>query len=266
MINHTGRLVFGQTRSGYDPCKSRTAGLAKVFGTFCGVRASKDQEGCLNNQFLPKVLSEVESMSTILQLDVSPRTDSTSNRLATLYVDGLKKKDSAAVVYHHNTTNEKLPYVNEAALGTLFAGIEPATDEQKQILVLSEKLITELLAADTIVVAVPMWNLGAPASFKAWVDLISRPGRTFNYVAGGGVETLLPAGKKVVIVSSRGGAYTEGTPWASYDQVIPYLRTLFGFFGISDITVVTIDNQNRSGDAPVEGLAAAEKQIAALLG
>ena len=204
-------------------------------------------------------------MSTVLQLDVSPRSDSTSNRLAAQFVAGLKKKDPAAVVYHHNTTNEKLPYVDAAALGPLFAGMEPATDEQKQILALSEKLIAEMLAADTIVVAVPMWNLGAPASFKAWVDLISRPGRTFKYVAGGGVETLLPAGKKVVVVSSRGGAYTEGTPWASYDQVLPYLRTIFAFFGVTDVAVVTVDNQNRSGDAPAEGLAAAEKQIAALL-
>jgi FMN-dependent NADH-azoreductase len=205
-------------------------------------------------------------MSTILQIDSSPRAASISSALAAKFVEGLKKKDPSAVVYHHNTTNEKLPYVDESALGTLFAGIEPTDEAQKQLLALSEKLIEEFLAADEVVVAVPMWNLGIPASLKAWVDLISRPGRTFKYVAGGGVETLVQPGKKVVVIASRGGAYPEGSPWAAYNQVDPYLRTIFAFFGVTDVNFVYVDNQNRSGDAPAEGLAAAEKQIAALIG
>jgi FMN-dependent NADH-azoreductase len=205
-------------------------------------------------------------MSTILQIDSSPRAASISSALAAKFVEGLQKKDPSAVVYHHNTTNEKLPYVDESALGTLFAGIEPTDEAQKQLLALSEKLIEEFLAADEVVVAVPMWNLGIPASLKAWVDLISRPGRTFKYVAGGGVETLVQPGKKVVVIASRGGAYPEGSPWAAYNQVDPYLRTIFAFFGVTDVNFVYVDNQNRSGDAPAEGLAAAEKQIAALIG
>lgn len=205
-------------------------------------------------------------MSKILHLDASPRSASTSNALAAKFVEGLKKKAPSATVSHRNIATAKLPFLDEAALGTLFGGVEPADAEQKSLLALSEELIAEVLTADIIVLGLPMWNLGAPAAFKAWVDLISRPGRTFKYVAGGGVETLVPAGKKVVVVSSRGGGYGEGSPWAAYNQVDPYLRTIFGFFGITDVTIVPVENQNRSGDAPAEGLAAAEKQLAALLG
>lgn len=205
-------------------------------------------------------------MTTILHIDTSPRTDSVSNRLAAQYVDGLRKKDPDATVYHHNTTLEKLPFLNEAALAVLFAsGIEPANDEQRKWVELSEKLIAELLAADVIVIGAPMWNFGPPASFKAWVDLISRPGRTFKYAAGGGVESLLPAGKKVVVVNSRGGAYPEDSAWAFLNQVDPYLRTLFGFLGIQDVNIVHVDNQSRSGDAPALGLQAAEAEMAGLL-
>lgn len=204
-------------------------------------------------------------MSNILQLDVSPRSTSTSNALAAKFVEGWKKKDPSATVSHRNIATAKLPLIDEAALGTLFGSAEPADETQKQLLALSEELIAEFLAADTIVLGVPMWNLGAPAAFKAWVDLISRAGRTFKYLPGGGVETLVPAGKKVVVFVSRGGAYPEGSPWAGYNQVDPYLRTIFGFFGITDLTIISVDNQNRSGDAPAEGLAAAEKQLAALL-
>jgi FMN-dependent NADH-azoreductase len=204
-------------------------------------------------------------MSSILQIDSSPRSESVSSALAAKYVAGLKKKEPAATVYHHNTANEKLPFVDEAALGVLYASVENPTEEQKKILALSDQLIDELLAADTIVVGVPMWNFGIPASLKAWVDLISRPGRTFQYVAGGGVAPLVPAGKKVVVFASRGGAYPEDSPWAAYNQADPYIRTIFGFFGLTGVTIIHIDNQNRSGSAPAEGLAAAEAQLAALL-
>ena len=204
-------------------------------------------------------------MSTILHLDASPRSASISAALAAKFVAGLKQKDPAAVVYHHNTTNENYPFVDEPSLGVLYGGLEPATEKQKTILATSNQLIDELLAADVIVLGLPMWNLGLPASLKAWVDLISRPGKTFQYVAGGGVAPLVPAGKRVVVIHSSGGAYPEGSPYAPYNQVDPYLRTIFGFFGIADVKIVHVENQNRSGEQPAEGLAKAEAELAALL-
>lgn len=205
-------------------------------------------------------------MSTILHIDASPRAASVSSALAAKYVAGLRQKDPAATVYHHNTTAESYPFIDEGALGVLYGGLEPANEAQGKILALSNKLIDELLAAEVIVLGIPMWNFGIPASLKAWVDLISRPGKTFQYVAGGGVAPLIPAGKKVVVIHSSGGAYSEGSPYAPYNQLDPYIRTLFGFFNIVDITIIHVENQNRSGDAQALGLAAAEAELARQLG
>jgi FMN-dependent NADH-azoreductase len=204
-------------------------------------------------------------MSNILLIESSPRSASISSLLAAQYVEGLKKQDPAAIVVRHNTTNAKLPYVNEAIMTAFFGMATTLTEEQKQAVALSDRLIDEFLAADVIVLGVPMWNLGIPASLKAWVDLISRSGRTFQYTAGGGIESLVPAGKKVVVFVARGGAYPAGTPYEAYDHVDPYLRTIFVFFGITDVTIIHADNQNRSGEAPAAGLAAAKEELAALL-
>jgi FMN-dependent NADH-azoreductase len=204
-------------------------------------------------------------LPTLLRIDSSPRAASVSSQLAATFVERWKQHNPSGTVIHHNTTNEKLPFVDEPALGVLYGGLAPATDDQKHILALSEQFIEEFLAADVLVLGVPMWNFGIPASLKAWVDLVSRPGRTFQYVAGGGVASLVPAGKKAVVFLSSGGAYSPGSPYETYNQVDPYLRTVFGFFGVIDVPVIRIENQNRSGDAAAEGLAAAEAQLAALL-
>ena len=203
-------------------------------------------------------------MSKVLQIDASPRSNSVSSKLAARFVEGWKKKHADVTVPHHNTTLEKLPYIDEALLGALFTPAEAQTAEQKAQIALSDKLCDELLEADVLVIAVPMWNLGIPASLKAWVDLISRAGKTFRYTSTG-VESLLAPGKKAVVVSARGGAYPAGTPAQAWDQVEPYIRTILGFLGFADVTVINADNQNRSGDAPALGVAAAEKQIEALL-
>jgi len=202
-------------------------------------------------------------MPTLLQIDSSPRSASVSSALAARYVANWKQKHSDGKVIHHNTTLEKLPYVDEVLLSAMFSPAETLNADQKAILGQSDRLCDELIAADVLLLSVPMWNLGVPASFKSWVDLVSRAGKTFRYTSTG-VETLLAPGKKAIVVSSRGGAYTAGSPAHAWDQVEPYLRTILGFLGISDVTFVFADNQSRSGDAPALGVATAEKQIDAL--
>jgi len=204
-------------------------------------------------------------MPTLLHIDSSPRSASASSRFAATFVNRWKKQNPSGTVIHHNTTNEKVPFVDEPALDVLYGGLAPATEDQKHILALSEQFIEEFLAADVLVLGIPMWNFGIPASLKAWIDLVSRPGRTFGYVEGGGVVSLVPAGKKTVISLSSGGSYQPGSPYETYTQVDPYLCAVFAFFGLIDVTIVRIENQKRSGDAPAEGLAAAEAQLAALL-
>lgn len=203
-------------------------------------------------------------MSTLLQIDSSPRQNSVSGQLAASYVEKWASRNPGATIIRHNTALEKLPYVDEAMLSAMFTPEEARSEEQKQLLALSDQLVDELLTADVLVLAVPMWNLGIPASLKAWVDLISRAGKTFRYTATG-VESLVPAGKKVVVVTSRGGSYPAGTLAHAFDQQEPYLRTVFAFLGLTDLTFIHAENQSRSGDAPAESVAKARAELAELL-
>jgi FMN-dependent NADH-azoreductase len=203
------------------------------------------------------------SMSNLLHIDSSPRADSVSSKLAAAFVRRWQRRNPGGTVIHHNTTLEKIPYIDEAHIAAAYTPAGELTPEQKQKLAYSDHLIDELLAADVLVLGVPMWNLGIPASFKAWIDMVVRAGRTFTYTEKG-VSSLVPPGKKVYVISARGGAYPAGTPAKTFDQQEPYLRTILGFLGLTDIEFIYAENQGRGGQAAAEGLAKAETTLAKL--
>jgi FMN-dependent NADH-azoreductase len=92
----------------------------------------------------------------------------------------------------------------------------------------------EFLEADVIVIGAPMYNFTVPSNLKAWLDRLAIAGKTFKY--GGEGPSGLAGGRKIVVASTRGGLYGEGSPLASYDLQDRYLRTFFGFLGVADIT------------------------------
>jgi FMN-dependent NADH-azoreductase len=202
-------------------------------------------------------------MPNLLHIDSSPRAASISNKLAAAFVRRWQKRNPEGVVIHHNTTLEKIPYVDEAHIAAAYTPLANLTAQQKEKLALSDKLVDELLAADVIVLGVPMWNLGIPASLKAWFDMVVRVGRTFTYTEKG-VSSLVPPGKKVYVISARGGAYPAGTPMKAYDQQEPYLRSILGFMGFSDVQFIYAENQSRGADAAAEGVTKAESTLAQL--
>lgn len=120
-------------------------------------------------------------------------------------------------------------------------------------------VLEEFLAADTIVVGAPMYNFGIPSSLKAWIDRLAIPGRTFRYTENG--PEGLAGGRKVVIVSARGGLYSEGTPYAAADFQEPYLRQVFGFFGIDDVEIVRAEGVNLGPQQRADAIAAAHAAI-----
>lgn len=99
-----------------------------------------------------------------------------------------------------------------------------------------EKQIGRFLAADLYLVSTPMWNFGIPYVLKHYIDLIVQPRYLFRYTPNG--PEGLAKNKKMIIVTSRGGSYEAGTPQAAYDHQEPYLRTVFNFVGITDITFI----------------------------
>jgi len=127
-----------------------------------------------------------------------------------------------------------------------------------------EAALTAFLAADIVVVGAPMYNFGIPSQLKAWVDRLAVAGRTFRYTETG-VEGLA-GDKKLIIASSRGGFYGAETPAAFLDHQENYLRGVFGFFGITDVTFIRAEGV-ALGEAErqqaIEGAEAEIKKLAA---
>lgn len=210
-------------------------------------------------------------MPALLQIDSSPRAASVSNRLSATFVEKWKRQNPGGTVIHHNTSLERIPYLDEDAIDAFFTPAAERTAAQKLALALSDQLVDELLAADVLVLGAPMWNLSIPASLKAWIDLIVREGRTFAFTEQG-VAPLVPPGKQVYVFSARGGAYPAsapfhdpaGTPPCDLDQQEPYLRKILGVIGLTRIEFVYAENQSDGLEAAAEGLARAESVLAAL--
>jgi FMN-dependent NADH-azoreductase len=130
-------------------------------------------------------------------------------------------------------------------------------------LAIGSAYIDDLFAADIIVIGAPMYNFSIPSQLKAWIDRVCVAGRTFQYGANG-PEGLLPKGKRVFIASSRGGVYTGDSPAAVLEHHETYLRGVFGFIGLTDVTVVRAEGLSLGEDAKAAAIAKAKTEIAAL--
>ena len=120
-------------------------------------------------------------------------------------------------------------------------------------------VLDAFLAADIVVVGAPMYNFSIPTQLKAWIDRLAIAGRTFRY-SEKGVEGLA-GGKTVIIASSRGGVYGEGTPMAAFDHQETYLKGVFGFFGITDIRFIRAEGVAMGDDQRAKSLEGAEVEI-----
>lgn len=121
-------------------------------------------------------------------------------------------------------------------------------------------MLDEFLAADTVVIGAPMYNFSIPSNLKSWIDRVAVAGKTFQYGANG-AEGLAGA-KKVIVVSTRGGLYSQG-PAAGMDHQESYLKTIFGFIGVADVEFVRAERLGFGPEIRAEAIAAARAQIAA---
>ena len=156
-----------------------------------------------------------------------------------------------------------LPPHAGAMLTALGTPAETRSAEETTRARFADTLIEEVEAADTIVIAAPMYNFSVSSTLKAWIDHIARSGRTFRYTANG-PEGLLK-NKKVYIVASRGGLYAHGGPAAALDFQEPYLRGVLGFLGLTDVEFVYAEGLGMGAEAVEKGLASAHAQIAELI-
>ncbi|RTL15628.1 MULTISPECIES: NAD(P)H-dependent oxidoreductase [unclassified Methylobacterium] len=170
----------------------------------------------------------------LLHLDTSIRgTNSVSRELSSLVVQRLGELGHAELTYH-DLAAEDLPHLTVANIPTAhpISAMAGALDANGQaIREVSDRMLDEFMAADIVVIGVPMYNFTIPSQLKAWIDRILVPGKTFRYGANG-PEGLMQ-GKRVVLALARGGFYGRGTAAASAEHAESYLRTVFGFIGIT---------------------------------
>jgi FMN-dependent NADH-azoreductase len=201
-------------------------------------------------------------MSNILVINSSAaREGSVSRVLVNHAVGQLRETHPGAVIVERDLGASPMPHLTSGNL----AGVRgtPSTEAERAARALSDELIAELRAADTIVIGAPMYNFSIPSGLRSWFDYVLRAGETFSY-SEAGPQGLL-GGKRVIVIESRGGLYSEG-PAKVIDFQEPYLRHLFGFVGITDVTFVHAEKLGFGPDAREQALAAARAQLDQIIG
>jgi FMN-dependent NADH-azoreductase len=176
-------------------------------------------------------------MSTLLHLDSSPLGEtSISRHLTSQFVQEWKAANINGKIITRDLTATVIPPITAAFVGALYTPADTLTSEQRDLTALSDTLIAELQSADEYVLGVPMHNFSIPSVLKLWIDQICRVNKTFSYATGTPVGLL--TGKKATLLIASGGIYDAGTAMASYNFVEPYLRTVLGFLGVTDVTAI----------------------------
>jgi FMN-dependent NADH-azoreductase len=171
----------------------------------------------------------------------APWEASITRNLSSEFVQRWKQTHPKGEVITRDLTATQFAGIDAQWIGAVYSPLDSLTRVQRELLALSDTLISELQRADEWVLGVPMHNFSVPTVFKLWLDQVVRAGKTFSYING------LPVGllkdKKVHFMLASGGVYDPGSPAASFDFVQPYLRAIFGFMGVTDV------NFHRAGGA-----------------
>lgn len=201
-------------------------------------------------------------MSNILVINSSAAgRDSVSRVLVAEAVSRLLEVDPNAKVTHRDLGEAPPPHLIAQTLNGVRG--TATTDTEFAARRLSDELIAELKAADTVVIGAPMYNFSVPTTLRAWFDYVLRAGVTFKYVDGA-VRGLL-GGRRVIVIESRGGLYSEG-PAQAIDFQEPYLRHLLGFIGITDVTFVRAEKIGYGPEARTAAIEGAKAKIVEVAG
>jgi FMN-dependent NADH-azoreductase len=177
-------------------------------------------------------------MSTLLRIDSSPFPGeySFSRQLTAEFAQKWLQTHPDGTVIARDLALTTLAPVTVEFITAMHTPEADQTAAHQQALALSDELIEELLTADEYVFGVSMHNFSIPSSLKLWLDQIARVGKTFSY-ATGKPEGLL-GGKKATFMVATGGVYEIGTPAGAMNFIEPYLRSVFGFLGVTDVTFI----------------------------
>jgi FMN-dependent NADH-azoreductase len=184
-------------------------------------------------------------MKKLLHIIATPRgNDSGTLKVSRAFLAEFSKKYPSCIIDELNVATAKLPElaVEEVSGKYMLLSGKELSGRLKEAWKKIEAEIARFLSADAYLVSTPMWNFSIPYTLKHYIDVIVQPKYLFRYTASG-VEGLAK-NKKMVVAASRGGDYSPGSPGQTNDFQEPYLRTVFGFVGITDITFLIAQPMN----------------------
>lgn len=213
----------------------------------------------------------------VLHIDASARLGvsgidphgSHTRRLTRRFVDRWRALRPADRVIHRDLGREPPSAVTEAWIAAAFTPPEQRDAGMAADLAESDRLVDELRRADVVVIGVPMYNFGIPATLKAWIDNVVRVGATFGFDrarAEGPYWPMLRAGKRLVILSSRGDAgYDPGGRLESNNLVERSITLPMSYIGLTDTYRTAIEYDEFADDRLSASIARAENAVDALV-
>lgn len=198
-------------------------------------------------------------MSRILVIESSARQQgSVSRQLTEQFIAQWRAANPTDTITVRDLAVDQVPHLDANLLGGWMTPSEQQSEAEKAALALSNTLTDELLAADVLVLAAPMYNFAIPSTLKAWLDHVLRAGVTFKYTENGPQGLL--GGKRAVVLTARGGIYAG----SAMDHQEPYLRQALAFVGIHDVSFIHAEGLNLGNEFMQKGLAQATAQVAQL--
>ncbi|WP_292667166.1 FMN-dependent NADH-azoreductase, partial [Mesorhizobium sp.] len=189
---------------------------------------------------------------SILLVTSSPRgAASHSTRVATDLAQKLVAADPSNSLVVRDLVAKPLPHIDPDYATGIYTPAEARTPRQAEVVGVSDAVLDELFAADTVILATGFINFNISSTLKSWVDHVARSGKTFAYGEGG--PKGLVKGKKVYIVLASGGIYSQGAA-VQMDHAVPYLRSVLGFLGMTDIEVIRVEGVGMGADAVTAAL------------
>ena len=200
-------------------------------------------------------------MTNLLIIETSARSSSFSTALAHEFIEKLALNTVELNLKTRNLNSDKLQNLDEEMTIALRAGVKIPTKLQAKTIAQSDAMISELGAADIILIAAPMHNFTISAQLRTYIDYITRPGKTFGYTEAGPKGLLVD--RPVYIISTRGGQYGDGAPDKAnpFDFQSSYLRHILSFIGLTSIKIIAANGMDMGDKPQAEGLASAGRKI-----
>lgn len=203
-------------------------------------------------------------MSVLLRIDSSSRTTgSHSSQLADQAEALWRATHPHGTVISRHVGRDPIPVLSPETITGFFSPEDALTDDLRQATALSDTLIDELQSADTLLLAVPIYNFSVPAALKCWIDQITRIGRTFAY-EDGEFRGLTQTRRAIVICAYGAEGYLDGQPFEAANFLEPYLRFLLSFLGIDDIEVVSVQATTADPNTVAQHVQTAKNKLAAV--